>query len=124
VTPCIVYFWGDPTEFFFLKKRVIDFLYQLAISRTANEGPVRIQYKCLVPVYVFPERKLLVPKNNFNVLSPSPYTHISVRDLYISRMIWSPFTELERIYAFKATTKKKYTVIVFFVMYQRVSCLV
>jgi hypothetical protein len=22
---------------------------------TANEGPVRIQYKCLVPIYVFPE---------------------------------------------------------------------
>jgi hypothetical protein len=25
---------------------------------TANEGPVRIQYKCLVPIYVFPEMKL------------------------------------------------------------------
>jgi hypothetical protein len=25
---------------------------------TANEGPVRIQYKCLVPVYVYPEMKL------------------------------------------------------------------
>jgi hypothetical protein len=25
------------------------------ISHTANEGPVRIQYKCLVPIYVFPE---------------------------------------------------------------------
>ncbi len=25
---------------------------------TANEGPVRIQYKCLVPIYVFPEIKL------------------------------------------------------------------
>ncbi len=24
----------------------------------ANEGPVRIQYKCLVPIYVFPEMKL------------------------------------------------------------------
>jgi hypothetical protein len=23
--------------------------------RTANEGLVRIQYKCLVPIYVFPE---------------------------------------------------------------------
>ncbi len=22
---------------------------------TANEGPVRVQYKCLVPIYVFPE---------------------------------------------------------------------
>ncbi len=27
-------------------------------SYTANEGPVRIQYKCLVPIYVFPEMKL------------------------------------------------------------------
>jgi len=25
---------------------------------TANEGPVRIQYKCLVPIYEFPEKKL------------------------------------------------------------------
>jgi hypothetical protein len=48
--------------------------------RTANEGPVRIQYKCLVPKYVFPEMKLLFPKQNYNVLSPSSYTHISVRD--------------------------------------------
>jgi hypothetical protein len=30
-----------------------------------NEGPVRIQYKCLVPIYVFPEMKLrglVIPK--------------------------------------------------------------
>ncbi len=26
---------------------------------TKNEGPVRIQYKCLGPIYVFPEMKLL-----------------------------------------------------------------
>jgi hypothetical protein len=25
---------------------------------TANEGSVRIQYKCLVPIYVVPEMKL------------------------------------------------------------------
>jgi hypothetical protein len=37
---------------------------------TVNEGPVRIQYKCLVPVYVFPEMKLFFPKQNYNVLSP------------------------------------------------------
>ncbi len=54
--------------------------------RTANEGPVRIQYKCLIPAYVFPEMKLLFPRQNYNVLSPSSYTHISVRDLYISRI--------------------------------------
>jgi hypothetical protein len=28
------------------------------IRCTANEGPVRIQFKCLVPIYVFPEMKL------------------------------------------------------------------
>jgi hypothetical protein len=45
---------------------------------------VRIQYKCLVPIYVFPEMKLLFLKQNYYALSPSSYTHISVRDLYIS----------------------------------------
>ncbi len=53
---------------------------------TANEGLVKIQYKCLVPIYVFPEMKLLFPKQNYNALSPSSYIHISVRDLYISRI--------------------------------------
>ncbi len=53
---------------------------------TANEGPLRIQYKCLIPIYVFPEMKLLFPKHNYNVLPPSSYTHISVRDLYIFRI--------------------------------------
>ncbi len=38
------------------------------------------------PIYVFPEMKLLLPKQNYNVLSPSSCTHISVRDLYISRI--------------------------------------
>ncbi len=56
---------------------------------TANEGPVIIQHTCLVPIYVFLEIKLLSPKQNYNVLSPSSYTHISVRDLYISRICLS-----------------------------------
>ncbi len=30
--------------------------------------------------------KLLFPKLNYNVLSPSSYIHISVRDIYISRI--------------------------------------
>jgi hypothetical protein len=40
---------------------------------TANEGPVRIQYKCLVPNYVFPEMKLcslvisLLGSHSFNM---------------------------------------------------------
>ncbi len=50
---------------------------------TANEGPVRIQYKYMVPIYVFPEMKLLFTKHNYNDLSPSSYSHISVRDIYI-----------------------------------------
>jgi hypothetical protein len=54
-----------------------------AAACTANEGPVRIQFKCLVPIYVFPEMKLLFPKHKYNVLSPSSYTHLSVRDLHI-----------------------------------------
>jgi hypothetical protein len=33
-------------------------LSQRHLLSTANEGPVRIQYKCLVPIYVFPETKL------------------------------------------------------------------
>jgi hypothetical protein len=53
---------------------------------TANEGPVRIQYKCLVPIYVFLEMKLSFSKHFCNVLSPSSYTHISMRGLYISRI--------------------------------------
>ncbi len=52
----------------------------------ANEGPVRIQYNCLISIYVFSEMKLLFPKHNYNVLSPSSYIHVSVRDLYISRI--------------------------------------
>ncbi len=47
---------------------------------------MRIQYKCLVPIYVFHDLKLLFPKQIFNVLSPSCYTHISVRDLHISKI--------------------------------------
>jgi hypothetical protein len=53
------------------------------IIRTANEGPVRIQYKCLVSIYVFPEMKLLFPKQNYNVLSPSSlHSYICERFIY------------------------------------------
>ncbi len=71
-------------------KNVLQFLTFIRVlcdqRCTANEGPVKIQYKCLVPIYVFPEMKLLFPKQNYNVLSPSSYTHISVRNVYISRI--------------------------------------
>jgi hypothetical protein len=33
-------------------------LQHLDMLHTANEGPVRIQYKCQVPIYVFSEMKL------------------------------------------------------------------
>ncbi len=46
---------------------------------TANEGLMRIQHKCLVPINVF-------PKQNYDVLFSSSYTDISVRDLYISKI--------------------------------------
>jgi hypothetical protein len=39
---------------------------------TENEGPARIQYKCLVPIYVFPEIKLLFPKRNIMFCLPVP----------------------------------------------------
>jgi hypothetical protein len=56
------------------------------VDCTAKEELVRIQDKCLIPIYVFPEIKLLCPKQNYNVLSPNSYIHISVRDLFISRI--------------------------------------
>jgi hypothetical protein len=34
------------------------FAWVVYLCYTANEGPVRIQYKCLVPIYAFPEMKL------------------------------------------------------------------
>ncbi len=46
-----------------VKSSLSDFVicvYKLEEACTANEGPVRIQYKCLVPIYpyVFPGMKL------------------------------------------------------------------
>jgi hypothetical protein len=62
-------------------------LYSTTAAREiANEGLVISQYKCLVPIYVFPELKLLFPKQNYNVPSPSSHTLISVRDFYASRI--------------------------------------
>jgi hypothetical protein len=37
-------------------------------------------------MYVFTVMKLFFPKQNYNVLFPCFYTHISVGDLYISRI--------------------------------------
>jgi hypothetical protein len=64
--------------------------WKISVLYTANEGPVRLQYKCLVSIYLDSllrnETVTVFPKQNFNVLSPNSYTHISVRDLYISRI--------------------------------------
>jgi hypothetical protein len=54
----------------------LEYFFGDATVHTANEEPVRIQHHCLVPIYVFPEMKLLFPKQNYNVLSPSVPTLI------------------------------------------------
>ncbi len=49
---------------------------------TAYEGPVRIQYKCVVPISVFPERTLLYQEQNYNVLSLILHSCICERFIY------------------------------------------
>jgi hypothetical protein len=53
---------------------------------TANERPVRIQYKCLVPIYVFPEMKLrglVISKTEFEFsVSQFPHSFIFVQFMY------------------------------------------
>jgi hypothetical protein len=73
-------------NFSVLPKKIARFFEIIKTYHTANEGPVRIQYKCPVPIYAFLEMKILFPEQNYNVLSPSSCSHISVRDLYISRI--------------------------------------
>ncbi len=66
---------------FFTKSRDIPWFYtngQWCTSFTANEGPARININeinrnCAASLF---------PKQNYNVLSPNSYTHISVRYLY------------------------------------------
>jgi hypothetical protein len=71
---------------------------------TANEGTVRIQYKTLVPIYVFLEMKLLFPKQNYNVLCPSSkfrHSYICERFIYfqdqsaysVAGNIWKTLTD-------------------------------
>ncbi len=59
-----------------VKRRGAHILY------TANEDLERIQYKSLVPIYAYPEMKLLFPNQNHNVLPPSSYTYICERFIY------------------------------------------
>jgi hypothetical protein len=79
-------FWNKHGLFRFDYQKFAFISISLTLLYTANEGPVRVQYKCLIPIYVFLYMKLLFPKQNYNVQSPSSCSHISVRDLYISKI--------------------------------------
>jgi hypothetical protein len=62
-------------------------LTELRCTLLSYAGPTELRntmWATLVPIYVFPEMKLLFPKQSYNVLSPSSYTCTSVRDLNIS----------------------------------------
>jgi hypothetical protein len=52
-----------------------------------NAGPVRIQYKWLVPIHVFQEMKLrglvIKKKRELYALSPNFHIHVSASDLHI-----------------------------------------
>jgi hypothetical protein len=64
----------------------IDRLMQVRLYVNSCISTAQSYTHCLVTIYIFPEMKLLFPKQNYYVLSPSSCTHISVRDLYISRI--------------------------------------
>jgi hypothetical protein len=55
---------------------------------TANEGPVRTQYKCLVAIYVFPEMKLrsLVISKTELLCSVSQFPHSCICERFIYSM--------------------------------------
>jgi hypothetical protein len=75
------YKWVARSKYFWQKSQ---------IATLQIKGPVRIQYKCLVPIYVFPEMKpsglAISRKQNYNVPSPNFHIHVSVNDLYIPRI--------------------------------------
>ncbi len=62
----------------------IQYLLQVGniLHYTANEGQVRIQYKCLVPIYVLPKMKLWIPKKIIMFCLPVP-TFIYLWEIYI-----------------------------------------
>jgi hypothetical protein len=48
-------------------------------SHTANEGPVRIHYKCLVPIYAFQEMKLcslVISKTELHIMFCFPISKL------------------------------------------------
>ncbi len=59
------------------------------LGYTANEGSVRIQYKCLVRFMFYQKWNCLAylfSKQNYNVLYPNFHIHLSVSDLYKPRI--------------------------------------
>jgi hypothetical protein len=64
----------------------------ISVFSLQNEGPERIQYKCLVPIYVFQEMKRLFPKQNYNVLSPSSYTYVYTCARFIYFQDWPAYS--------------------------------
>ncbi len=60
---------------------------------TANEGPVRIQYKCLVPIYVFPEMKLcgLVISKTELLCFASQFSHSCICERFIYSQDRGPY---------------------------------
>ncbi len=77
------------------------------LQLTANGWLVRIQYKCLVPIYVFPETKLLFPKHNYCIMFCLPVpTLIYLWEIYIfpwsvclfcCREIWGPILRIYKL---------------------------
>jgi hypothetical protein len=60
---------------------------------TAHEGSVRIQYKCLVPIYVFPEMKqggLVISKTELQC-SVSQFQHSCICERFIYSQDWSAY---------------------------------
>jgi hypothetical protein len=57
-------------------KGLVNCVYSSSVTINANEGPVRIQYKCLIPIYVFPEMK------NWYLSSQFLHSYICERFIY------------------------------------------
>jgi hypothetical protein len=90
---------GEECRIVFIDHQVIHLIVCRIITHFENEGPVRIQYKCLVPIYVLPEMKLrglVIQKQNYNVLYPNFYIHVSASNLCIPRICLPIFLQPNR----------------------------
>ncbi len=77
VLHCTKFTFSCFLQYFFMHKLIYD-----TWSCTANEGPERIQYKCISRTV----RPRLFPKQNYKVLSPNFHIHVSVSETYIPRI--------------------------------------